>query len=804
MIVGEEAKSVEATLHNVLDHMPICAYSVCGAAKTSSDTIADFMLQRGVPGVFQDAAVDDRTEAMEKARVVALEHSCDYILMHDSDKMFYGRVEIPEEPYADAYLFRFGEGPCRLRLFSSQRRWAFRSLPHQGVVQEYAYCQSGPSVETDMPGDFYVSWSRNVYDVVEIGTCDFDLEVEKKYARVLSVEPLKCYFDRIPVRSGCTKVNVAVSDAPGTTDMYYVPIEDRISHGLPDWISGCNSLGKPHKTVENVIESSGLQSLRKTLPVRVVSYGQLMANHAVSGVGYLKIDTEGHDPVILKSMIEYCDEHTSCFPQKIQFESNGLSDIQLEESVLQMLIERGYQVISRSHDTVLRRDYPLYILNYKSPERRAKLERRMSWSGIKSATWCAGVEDPDRVWSYTRGHLLNIDNFVENSTAEWGIFAEDDIILCPGFYDRVNQIDTDGFDVILLGYLLCEDPRHRPDIYPPVGKQLYGFPEDLWGAQCYMLRRAHAVHLLTTYTIDWALANPDQTFSSDFILTKRGRRALVFPPLVIEEGPDSEAESNGQNIFHRRCRVFLNRWVTDFEHMGAIERVIHLTWKDPNVTELPLKLVQSGLAALKRLNPTYEFRMHSDEQVEAYLRDKLSVEDYECIADRHIVEKVDLWRLLKIYHEGGVYCDIDRLVNIPLDAFLKPHHKFALPFYLDSDFSQDVMISASGNPIHKRAIELNLERRRAGETNLYMLGPITYFHAATECLLGYQLDRSPPAEEMHKLKAALEAMGECVHTEREEPPFQTMLFKGPAIMDYEDAKMELYRRCGLRHWSGAW
>ena len=27
----------------------------------------------------------------------------------------------------------------------------------------------------------------------------------------------------------------------------------------------------------------------------------------------------------------------------------------------------------------------------------------------------------------------------------------------------------------------------------------------------------------------------------------------------------------------------------------------------------------------------------------------------------HPVEKVDLWRLLKMCHEGGVYMDIDRL-----------------------------------------------------------------------------------------------------------------------------------------------
>ena len=86
--------------------------------------------------------------------------------------------------------------------------------------------------------------------------------------------------------------------------------------------------------------------------------------------------------------------------------------------------------------------------------------------------------------------------------------------------------------------------------------------------------------------------------------------------------------------------------------------------------------------------------------------------------------------------------DIDRLCNISFSTILNNKNiKCVIPTYKDMDFSQDIMISCSKNPFHKKAIELNLQRRREGETRLVYLGPDTYLHAISELLLGYQVSR---------------------------------------------------------------
>ena len=164
MIVKDEAKIVEATLHNVLEHVPICAYSVCdtGSTDATADVISGFFAERGLPGAIHHCEWRDfghnRTEAMDKASPVALENVCDYILMHDADDAFHGRLDIPEHPQADAYLFKFGPAFVyrRPQLFSSQKKWAYR-----GVLHEYAYCRGGQSVEAEMPGDYFVSSGRS-------------------------------------------------------------------------------------------------------------------------------------------------------------------------------------------------------------------------------------------------------------------------------------------------------------------------------------------------------------------------------------------------------------------------------------------------------------------------------------------------------------------------------------------------------------------------------------------------------------------------------------------------------------------
>ena len=235
-----------------------------------------------------------------------------------------------------------------------------------------------------------------------------------------------------------------------------------------------------------------------------------------------------------------------------------------------------------------------------------------------------------------------------------------------------------------------------------------------------------------------------------------------------------------------------------FSKYNSIEKKIHVTWKNKNIIDKKYSIIQNGILNLKILNPEYEFIIYDDNDIENYLKINLSKEDYNLIKYKKIVEKTDLWRLLKIYNEGGIYQDIDRLCNISLSNIIKADTKCILATYYDEDLSQDLMCSCSKNIIHKRAIELNLERRRQNNgAHILYLGPATYFHAVTEVLLGYQLNRNPGIKLMNLLR---ELINKCPYLEtyREEPPYNTILYQGPNIIF---DKSELYKDENVKHWT---
>jgi mannosyltransferase OCH1-like enzyme len=80
--------------------------------------------------------------------------------------------------------------------------------------------------------------------------------------------------------------------------------------------------------------------------------------------------------------------------------------------------------------------------------------------------------------------------------------------------------------------------------------------------------------------------------------------------------------------------------------------------------------------------------------------------DYALVKDVGIVPQTDLWRLFKLYTEGGLYIDIDRLCNISLNDVLDDTTKCVLPTCEDTDFSHDFMLSAPNNPIFANTIDL--------------------------------------------------------------------------------------------------
>lgn len=159
--------------------------------------------------------------------------------------------------------------------------------------------------------------------IVEIGTSDFRTLAGKENG--LFIEPVKAYFDRLPE---CTKLNIAISNYEGEVDVYYIEPEDVTRHNMPNWMRGCNSIGDPHPTAI----SYGYQQYVKSHKVKVKRIKTVLEEQGITAIDLLKIDTEGHDCIILNDYLDTVD----FLPKKIQFENNYLSD----ETHVGLLIKR--------------------------------------------------------------------------------------------------------------------------------------------------------------------------------------------------------------------------------------------------------------------------------------------------------------------------------------------------------------------------------------------------------------------------------------------------------------------------------
>jgi hypothetical protein len=150
-------------------------------------------------------------------------------------------------------------------------------------------------------------------------------------------------------------------------------------------------------------------------------------------------------------------------------------------------------------------------------------------------------------------HLELIRRFVQKTSASHVIVCEDDVYLRRTLKQDlpsiVSEFDARELDVLLLGYLW---PQRDNDADKP-GYRFYDYDDNLWGAEMYLLSRRQAIHLIETYTLDWAIAHaPDRPFSPDWIITKVGRRARLSPMIAVEEGEVGTTHA-GQIEFHRRC-----------------------------------------------------------------------------------------------------------------------------------------------------------------------------------------------------------------------------------------------------------
>ena len=208
-----------------------------------------------------------------------------------------------------------------------------------------------------------------------------------------------------------------------------------------------------------------------------------------------------------------------------------------------------------------------YCLSYKNPGRLERMKKRFDTIGI-NCNFYEGVEleddrikgkvtgDKARTWSYTLGHFDMIIDFYNNSTKEYAVFCEDDILIDKnlGTYisDFVLDYEIMNLDVLLLGYIM--DNKIDDDLVYygfEFGKnhlgsnkernfEYYDYPYWVWGAQMYLISKRHAKYLLDNFYYN---GYPEMTlkdsnlvpFSSDWVITKAGKKSLVTPLMAIEE-----------------------------------------------------------------------------------------------------------------------------------------------------------------------------------------------------------------------------------------------------------------------------
>lgn len=177
--------------------------------------------------------------------------------------------------------------------------------------------------------------------VIEIGTSDFDTLISTSKGRGISVEPIPGYFNNLPDKKDWYKLNVAISDKNGWLDMWYVDPNDITNE--PDGVRGCNSVNRPHPTIQRDYP----HLLTKTR-VECITVKELYNRFNVTDVYFLKIDTEGHDTVILNNLLD----NDLPLPKKIQFEHNVLTNDIEYRKVIKRLKYVGYTIKELANDTI--------------------------------------------------------------------------------------------------------------------------------------------------------------------------------------------------------------------------------------------------------------------------------------------------------------------------------------------------------------------------------------------------------------------------------------------------------------------
>ena len=138
-----------------------------------------------------------------------------------------------------------------------------------------------------------------------------------------------------------------------------------------------------------------------------------------------------------------------------------------------------------------------------------------------------------------------------------------------------------------------------------------------------------------------------------------------------------------------------------------IPRIIHQTHAS---IEVPTRMAQAAQKWIDT-NPTWTHKYYDDASIDAYIKKHTDDKTYEAlkILEAMYPEKgamrADLFRLVVMEREGGVYADMDTEPKVPLDEIIHSDDEYVSGVGKRKDFHQWLLIATPHHPFIKTALE---------------------------------------------------------------------------------------------------
>ena len=171
------------------------------------------------------------------------------------------------------------------------------------------------------------------YKFIDIGCSFFDVSSDYYGNDVngIYVEPIKEYLDVLPGGNSIIRVNAAISEINGFSEMTTFPFNKPIRYMNKKHIT---RLQKSNKSLSGEILVSGCGTFLNEHPhinqlgvkrmVKTITLFDLFNEYNVSEVDHLKIDTEGSEIIILSQLLNLMNNGDVKINESITFEYNGL------------------------------------------------------------------------------------------------------------------------------------------------------------------------------------------------------------------------------------------------------------------------------------------------------------------------------------------------------------------------------------------------------------------------------------------------------------------------------------------------